>query len=96
MNISLSNTHFLRLAFKKFRYVLEVAHPLLEYQSQMGDIQDMEVSLQRMDNIKDSQPDLETVRAFYQGRRAEALTRFMEGKDDLLTFWLAAPDEKFP
>jgi CHAD domain-containing protein len=108
MNTSPLDSHFLRLAFKKFRYMLEIVHPLLEnfpeqilesmhdYQSQLGDIQDMNVALQRMDDIKDSHPALDAARAFYQKRRAEALSLFMEGRHNLLNFWRTAPDQTFP
>ena len=59
--------HRLRIAFKKFRYMIEIIQPLLEnfptenfqkmhdYQGMMGDIQDMEVALQYLDDFVDSE-----------------------------------------
>jgi hypothetical protein len=51
-----------------------------------------------LDEIRDPvlQPDFETVRAFYKQRHAESLSRVMEEKDKLLSFWRAAPNQPFP
>ena len=55
--------HKLRIAFKKFRYSVEIVHPLLsefptanfkrmhDYQSRMGDIQDMEVARHKLTEL---------------------------------------------
>jgi CHAD domain-containing protein len=105
-----STIHRLRLSFKKFRYTVEIVHPLCpaypathlgrmhDYQGMMGGIQDVETFLQFIADYYDSASsfDLERVRRFYEARRAERLAAFLEGKSELLTFWRAAPDQPFP
>ena len=103
--------HHLRLAFKKFRYMVEVVHPILEdfpsrslkrmhnYQAAMGDIQDMEVALQELADFGETAPanyDPEPARAYYKERHAIALSRYIEDKGEIITFWRSAPDQLFP
>lgn len=102
--------HRVRVAFKKFRYMVEIVHPLLagfppenlkhmnNHQSLMGEIQDLEVFLQTLaDFFSDvSSPDLEPVRRYYEQRHAEAVSAYLENKDVLHDFWRAAPDQPFP
>ncbi len=102
--------HRLRVAFKKFRYTVEIAQPLLEnfpqdnlkrmrdYQSLMGEIQDADVFLQTMDdfqsNASSSVPEL--VHHFYEARHADAISAYLKNKDMLNTFWRSSPEEPFP
>jgi CHAD domain-containing protein len=103
--------HRLRIAFKKFRYMIEVIYPILQnpapyylermhkYQAAMGDIQDMEVALQEFadfDEIASADHDSESARAYYNERHALALSHYMENKGEIITFWRAAPDQPFP
>jgi len=103
--------HRLRIAFKKFRYTIEAVYPLLEnlptdylrrmheYQVSMGDIQDMEVALQELADFSELAPvsyDPEPARSYYKERRAIALSRYIENKGEVITFWRAAPDQPFP
>jgi CHAD domain-containing protein len=103
--------HRLRIAFKKFRYMVEVIYPILEdfpadhpkrmhdYQSVMGDIQDMEVALQGLSEFEEIAPasfDPEPLRAYYKERHALALSRYIEGKSEVVTFWRSMPDQTFP
>jgi len=103
--------HRLRLAFKKFRYKLEAIYPTLQnmpadhlkrmhdYQTVMGDIQDMEVALQELadfDKIAPASYAPEPARAYYKERHALALSRFIEDKGEIITFWRTAPDQQFP
>lgn len=102
--------HRLRVAFKKFRYMIEIAHPLLgsfpagnfqkmhDYQGMMGDIQDQEVALQLLSDFSDLHPvvDLDTVHDHYYARLKLSLFNFFEDKSELLTFWRVAPDQSFP
>jgi CHAD domain-containing protein len=103
--------HHLRIAFKKFRYMIEVIYPFLEnlpldylkrlhnYQAVMGDIQDMEVALQELADFGELAPasyDPEPVRAYYKERHALAISRFIEDKGEIITFWRSAPDQPFP
>jgi len=102
--------HRLRVAFKKFRYTVEIAHPLLEnfpqdnlkgmheYQSLMGEIQDADVFLQALDdfqpNVSSSVP--EPVHHYYESRHADAISAYLKDKDMLNTFWRSMPEEPFP
>jgi CHAD domain-containing protein len=103
--------HRLRIAFKKFRYMIEVIYPILQnpapyylermhkYQAAMGDIQDMEVALQEFadfDEVASADHDSESARAYYNERHALALSHYMENKGEITTFWRAAPDQPFP
>lgn len=102
--------HKLRVAFKKFRYMIEIVHPLMgnfppdnfqkmhSYQGMMGDIQDMEVALQQLSDVVESHPDLdlEPVQGHYTARLKQSLFNYLEDKGELLTFWRAAPDQSFP
>ena len=103
--------HRLRIAFKKFRYMIEAIYPILQdfptdhlkrlhdYQAAMGDIQDMEVALQELADFEELAPasyDPEPARAYYKERHAIALSRYIEDKGEIITFWRAAPDRPFP
>ena len=103
--------HRVRLAFKKFRYMIETLYPILQnvpadylkrmhdYQVAMGDIQDMEVALQELADFGELAPasyDPEPARAYYRERHASALSRYIEDKGEIITFWRATPDQPFP
>lgn len=103
--------HRLRIAFKKFRYKIEVIHSILQnspadylkrmqdYQAAMGDIQDMEVALRELEDfgeVATASHDLETVRQYYKERHALAISRYIEDKGKVVTFWRSAPDQPFP
>lgn len=101
--------HKLRIAFKKFRYSVEIVHPLLEnfpeenfkrmhnYQSRMGDIQDMEIARQKLTELHSASiSDLEPVSAHYASRLRTAVLNFLEDKGEALVFWRSSPNETFP
>jgi CHAD domain-containing protein len=103
--------HRVRIAFKKFRYMIEAIYPILqdfppdqlkrmhEYQAAMGDIQDMEVALQELADFGELAPasyNLEPVRSYYKERHAIALSSYIEDKGEVLTFWRIAPNQPFP
>jgi CHAD domain-containing protein len=103
--------HRVRIAFKKFRYMIEAIFPMLEnfpsdqlkkmhdYQTAMGDIQDMEVALQELADFEGLAPasyDPEPVRSFYKERHTLAISRYIEDKGEVITFWRSAPDQTFP
>ena len=102
--------HRLRLAFKKFRYIAEIVHPLVpdypethlkrmhDYQSAMGDIQDLETLLNALAEFSESgasPSDLRPARRYYDKRHAEAIAAFLNDQGELLTFWRATPDQPF-
>jgi CHAD domain-containing protein len=102
--------HRLRVAFKKFRYSVEAARPLLRkvpktifkdmhnYQGKMGDVQDTRVMLEMLAEFAERNPeaDLAPVREALEKRRAELVATFMQVKDELSAFWRAQPEEIFP
>jgi CHAD domain-containing protein len=103
--------HRFRIAFKKFRYMIEAIYPILQnppandlkklqdYQAAMGDIQDMEVALQQLADFEELASviyDPEPARAYYKERHAIALSSYIEDKGSIITFWRPAPDQTFP
>ena len=102
--------HRVRIAFKTFRYMVEVVHPLLDgfpaenlkrmhdYQSLMGEIQDVEVILQALTDapVNVSSFDPEPVRRYYEGCHAKAISAYLENMNQLDTFWRSAPGQPFP
>ncbi|MCA2001431.1 MAG: CHAD domain-containing protein [Chloroflexi bacterium] len=103
--------HRLRIAFKKFRYTVESIRPLLkdfpedslkrlrDYQTLMGDIQDMEAALRELAEFETFAPagyNPETLRRYYLERRAFAIARYLEAKDEVFLFWRAAPNQLYP
>jgi CHAD domain-containing protein len=102
--------HRVRIAFKKFRYMVEIIHPILpgfpetqlksmhDYQTAMGEIQDMEVMLRTLANFASRHKtyDPQLVRQFYEQRHSEALAVYLEDMGQLHIFWRPAPDQPFP
>ncbi len=101
--------HRVRVAFKAFRYMVEIVHPLVrdfppaslkqmnEYQTLMGNIQDAEVFAAALTDFAAGAPfpDQEAVQQYYEKRRTEAITAFVEAMDQLHTFWRSAADQPF-
>ena len=102
--------HRVRIAFKAFRYMVEIIQPLLkdfppdnlrqmnDYQSLMGEIQDVEVIMQTLADFPFSASsfDHQSVRHYYERRHAEATSAFIEDMNQLDNFWRPAPDQPFP
>jgi CHAD domain-containing protein len=101
--------HRLRVAFKKFRYTFEIVHPILknfpesnfkrmhDYQSMLGDIQDLDVALQSVSDVLDaSDPAVQPVSDHYASRLRTAVFNFVEDKGEMFTFWRNAPNQSFP
>ena len=102
--------HRVRIAFKTFRYMLEIIHPLLEsfptenlkrmhdYQALMGEIQDMEVIMQTLADFptRKSSLDFGPVRRYYEGRHKEATSAYIEEMNQINDFWRLTTDQPFP
>jgi CHAD domain-containing protein len=101
--------HRVRVAFKKFRYMVEIIHPLMEgfpeanlkrmngYQTLMGEIQDAEVFQQTLEEVQpasSSAPD--PVRRHYESRHTDAISAYLNDQHMLASFWRASPEEPFP
>jgi CHAD domain-containing protein len=105
-----STIHRVRIGFKAFRYMVEIVHPLLkdfppdnlaqmhDYQALMGEIQDVEVIMQALADapVHLATFDPEPVRSYYERCHAEAISAYLEAKNQLDTFWRPAPDRPFP
>jgi len=105
-----STIHRVRIAFKTFRYMVEIIHPILNefplenleqmhtYQSLMGEIQDVEVIMQALAEapLPLSTFDPEPVRRYYERCHAQAVSAYMNVVKQLDAFWRPAPDQSFP
>jgi CHAD domain-containing protein len=109
--------HHVRIAFKKFRYMIETIQPLLpgypasyfdqmhNYQDAMGKIRDTTVLLGTLEefekrhskSVQDDAPDFDPkpIRLYYEKRLAALIRAYLKCKDELKTFWRAAPDQPF-
>ncbi len=105
-----STIHHVRIAFKTFRHMVEIVHPLVpdfplenlkqmnDYQSLMGEIQDVEVIMQRLADapVHAAAFDAEPVRQYYKGCHAKAIAAYLKHMDQLDLFWRPALDQAFP
>lgn len=111
--VDLSRTatiHRVRIAFKTFRYMVDVMYPLLndfletnlkymhDYQSLMGEVQDAEVFLQALYDFSEtgSFSNPEAIHGYYEHRHAEAISAYANDKNQMHNFWRSAPDQPFP
>lgn len=102
--------HRVRIALKKFRYLVEILHPLVpgfpdaqltamqEHQTAMGKIQDAEVMLRTLADCAnhDRSSTPEPVRQFFEQRRADVLAAYLARVGELRRLWRPAPDRPFP
>ena len=106
----LASIHHLRVAFKKFRYMVEAIQPCLPdfpeaqlqrmhaYQTQMGTIHDGQVLLETLEKFAEngSSDDAGPVRRFYEQILADKVSEYLKTKEDVLNFWRANPLSAFP
>jgi CHAD domain-containing protein len=104
------SVHAMRIAFKKFRYMLEVAIPLVppmpptrprvlqRYQGMMGQIQDSTVLLNFLDRFGAENPqfDIAPVVEFVIQKRDEQMEYFFDRIDSLDRFWRKSAGVRFP
>ena len=101
--------HRMRLAFKKFRYRVELVYDLLpnapedllrrlhDYQSAMGEIQDAEVGLQMLNEFMiRSHAEIPSVHARFVEMHQARIAAFLEQANDLQGFWRETPEQPFP
>lgn len=105
-----TSIHRVRISFKTFRYMVEIVHPLLDhypaenlkymhdYQSLMGEIQDVEVILQALTDapVDIASFDPEPVRRYYEQCHTQAISAYLERMNQLDTFWRPVPNQPFP
>jgi len=98
-----STVHRTRIAFKKFRYMVEALSPdltgmkktdlraLARYQKRMGVLQDLEVMQQCVQAFAQEHQGmgalLESFSRYLQNRRTRALRAFLKSADELFQFW---------
>ena len=102
--------HRMRIAFKKFRYMVEITHALIpnypdntfnlmnDYQGMMGDIQDAKVLLSTFEDFadRDTSYDPKPVFHYYQQRYNQLVNVFIENMYQINTFWRMGPESLFP
>lgn len=102
--------HHVRIAFKKFRYLVEIIHSILpdfpelqlksmhDYQTAMGEIQDTDVMLRTLTDFarRHKTYDPQSVYDFYNQRHSEVLAFYLEIMEQFHLFWRLAPDQPFP
>jgi CHAD domain-containing protein len=104
--------HRVRIDFKTFRYMVEIVYPLLDgfpeenlklmndHQSMMGEIQDLEVIMQTLEDASSFDTStlsgLEPVSRYYEARHAEAISAYLKNKAMLNNFWRSSPEQPFP
>ena len=94
--------HRTRIAFKRFRYMVDALSPLLpavtdkqrqamrDYQSMMGEIQDMKVLLAALDKFieaEENEPATQRLRAEFGRRRGQLVHRYVKAAHKLRLFW---------
>jgi len=98
--------HRTRIAFKKFRYMVESLQPLLprmtsqrlermhQYQTEMGEIQDVEILMARVDKAvagkKLAELAMRPFRRHLVNQRAALLKAYGQSADQLFSFWSQA------
>jgi CHAD domain-containing protein len=108
--VNIATLHRARIAFKKFRYTVEIVHPLVpdfpegnfknmhDYQGMMGDIQDVEIFISAFEDFADGDAayDPEPVLRYYQQRHTEVVSAYIEDMHQITTFWRTKPETPFP
>jgi CHAD domain-containing protein len=99
--------HRTRVAFKRFRYLTELLQPLLpgvtlrqlqemhEYQTLMGEIQDLEVLQGALDEFakadEEAAAELARFRGEIERQHTARIARYLEAADQLFQFWPPHP-----
>lgn len=105
-----ASIHRVRIAFKRFRYSVEVVRPLLsnlpeeilyrlhDYQTLMGEIQDAEVLLRALDAFasRSAPCNMDEVQRYYQQVHAQRIERYLQHMNEVYSFWRSAPDRTLP
>lgn len=102
--------HRVRIAFRKFRYVLEIVYPTLPgypdvllqemrlYQRKMGRIQDLEILLRSLGKYaqKHKKFDGSDLIGHYRQQHGQAVQDFQDQMDNLYRFWRITKTSPFP
>ena len=102
--------HRIGIAFKVFRYRVEITHPLLKefplenldsihhYQSLMSEIRDTETFMETLAEFSEQASffGLESIRATYDRRHTDAISAYTREMEHLYLFWRPEPALPFP
>lgn len=102
--------HHVRVAFKKFRYGVEIVHPLVPdfpranlkamdgYQTALGHIQDAVVLMAALEEFADDDDgfDMAPNRPHFDQRLADTIDTFVAQRDDKQHFWRSEAGQPFP
>jgi CHAD domain-containing protein len=102
--------HRVRIAMKKFRYLIEIVSPILtdfpketmefihEFQNIMGEIQDVEILLGNLDQYYRDHKQLvpTTVKNYFEKVHSEDIETFYQNVTCIQTFWRQHSDLSFP
>ncbi len=104
LNLSdFSTVHQMRMAFKKFRYLLEILRPVLpeinkkrkkemkSFQKQMGEIQDLEVLMENLKSFKPRGAEkalfLKKMTADLEEKQKLLASKFIPASEKIYSFW---------
>lgn len=105
-----ASIHPLRIAFRNFRYQLEVIHPLLpgfpvenlgelkKYQDAMGEIQNDEVLIQALERYAGRKHHInqDRVMKYFNDHHLQAVQSFFENNTNIEKFWRVPGKTDFP
>jgi CHAD domain-containing protein len=105
-----ASIHRLRIAFRRFRYLVEIIHPVLpdypkeslghlhDFQDSMGIVQDIEILLNHLAEFSEKEPSFnpKPVRRYFQQRHAEVVGIFFKGAPKARSFWRSSRRAAFP
>lgn len=102
--------HRLRISLKKFRYLIEIISPemieyppelmtrLRAYQTLMGDIQDIDVLLESLNDFgkKHRQVPVQGVAEYFQSLQKQNIAGVLAEAEFVFTLWRKSPSANFP
>jgi CHAD domain-containing protein len=105
-----ATVHRTRVAFKRFRYTLEIIQPLLKaypeaglarvhaHQAAMGALQDADVLLHTLEDFEQRKGagTPAPILRHYARRVIDLTSAYVKDKEKLLTYWRASPGQPFP
>lgn len=102
--------HQVRIAFRKFRYMMEIVFPLFpdfpqdllkklhDYQDRMGHVQDIEILLEYLNEFVDKKHSFDPtpVSQFFRSQHQMAIEAFFAQQGQVHEFWRASAAAKYP
>jgi CHAD domain-containing protein len=102
--------HQVRIAFRKFRYMMEIIFPLLpafpqemlkqlhDYQDRMGHVQDIEILLEYLNEYVDKKHSFDPtpLSQFFYSQHQAAIDAFFASQGQVHDFWRPSAGAKYP